>query len=383
MLVSIAKFIPEDEESMSLKEHVSLPVATGVLLFGIPYSISLLVQWMYGWPNKPSYEKYIEAIRPRRIYRLTRAVLGMLKCVQYGKLYFQWRLWYKNADNHKHFKKGISFGRRSNKLDLYYCPNMDQSRAEPTPVVVFVYGGAWGSGDRGMYCLLASQMAKELNAMVVCPDYSTYPKGNVLDMVQDIADSLLWVKENGDMFNIDNVSLALIGHSAGAHLCALTTLFLVNGAKELGIEATKQREITALIKGVAGLSGVYNILDHYRHEKTRGVEYVSPMHKAMGGIENFDYYSPTSTLKTLTDDQLKTVPPFCLIHGTGDGTVPVVSSLKFSDALADLSVKVSLYLLPQVGHTEMVTDLMAPDSNCYHTVYGCIKQVFNKYTGNC
>lgn len=44
----------------------------------------------------------------------------------------------------------------------------------------------------------------------------------------------------------------LIGHSAGAHLCALTTLFLTDGREELFIEASKQRDITLAVKGVIG-----------------------------------------------------------------------------------------------------------------------------------
>lgn len=43
-----------------------------------------------------------------------------------------------------------------------------------------------------------------------------------------------------------------IGHSAGAHLCALTTLFLIDEREELFIEANKQRDITLAIKGVIG-----------------------------------------------------------------------------------------------------------------------------------
>ncbi len=53
---------------------------------------------------------------------------------------------------------------------------MGRSDTAPVPVVVFVYGGAWGSGDRSIYCLLALQMAQELNASVICPDYSIFPK---------------------------------------------------------------------------------------------------------------------------------------------------------------------------------------------------------------
>lgn len=72
--------------------------------------------------------------------------------------------------------KGITFGRRGNKLDLYHPPNVDRYKDAPTPLVVFIYGGAWGSGERYIYCLLARQMAEELSATVICPDYCTYPK---------------------------------------------------------------------------------------------------------------------------------------------------------------------------------------------------------------
>lgn len=55
----------------------------------------------------------------------------------------------------------------------------------------------------------------------------------------------------------------------------------------------------------AGLSGVYDITDHYEHEKVRGVEYISTMHKAMDGVENFEYYSPTARIRKLNKDQLE------------------------------------------------------------------------------
>lgn len=44
----------------------------------------------------------------------------------------------------------------------------------------------------------------------------------------------------------------LIGHSAGAHLCALTALFLIDSREELFIEPSKQRDVTLAIKGVIG-----------------------------------------------------------------------------------------------------------------------------------
>ncbi|XP_046872724.1 probable isoprenylcysteine alpha-carbonyl methylesterase ICMEL2 [Hypomesus transpacificus] len=368
---------------IGLKYHVSLPMAAGALLVGIPYSISLVAQWMYGWPNKPGYKKYIEALKPRRIYCLTRAILETLKYLQYGKLYFQWKSWYKNDKNRKHYEKGITFGRRENKLDLYYPPTAGEPGCKPAPVIVFIYGGAWGSGERAIYCLLAMQMAKELSATVICPDYCTFPKGNVLCMIQDIADCLLWTRENGHKFKFDKDKVILIGHSAGAHLSTLATLFLIEGREELFIEAGKQLEVITAIRGVIGLSGVYNIMDHYEHEQTRAVEFVSTMHKAMNGTENFPYYSPEHILNDFDKENLKRVPPFSLLHGTNDIIVPEASSIRFSELLTSLSIRVSLYLLPKMDHTEIVTDLMGPDRHFYPTVYSCLKQEHCKLVGAC
>ncbi|KAM9392162.1 uncharacterized protein KZ484_003670 isoform 2-T3 [Pholidichthys leucotaenia] len=350
----------------------------GFLFVGLPYAISLAGQWMYGWPDKPGYKKYIEALNPRRTYRLTLATSDFLKYLKYWRLYIQFKSWYKNEEKHKHFEKGITFGRRGNKLDLYHPLNVGKSDNELVPLVVFIYGGAWGSGERSIYCLLGQQMAEELTAVVICPDYSIYPKGNVLAMVQDIADCLVWAQENGRKFNFDKDNIVLIGHSAGAHLCALTALFLADGQEELFMEPSKQQEIIQSIRGIIGLSGVYNIVDHYKHEQKRGIEYVSDMHKAMNGVENFAHYSPTHLLRKLRQDKLNMVPPCSLLHGTNDITVPVESSIKFSELLTSLSVKVSLHLLPGVNHIDVVTDLMASNRHLYHPIYSWIRQELRK-----
>lgn len=75
------------------------------------------------------------------------------------------------------------------------------------------------------------------------------------------------------------------------------------------------------------------------------------------------------------------VPPFALLHGTSDVIVPVESSLKLSELLTSLSRRVSLYLLPGVDHTEIVTDLMYSDRRYYHLVFSCIKMEYRKFLG--
>lgn len=52
------------------------------------------------------------------------------------------------------------------------------------------------------------------------------------------------------------------------------------------------------------MSGVYSIMDHYEHEKKRGIEYVSCMSRAMDGEKNFPYYSPVHIVQNLSEDKL-------------------------------------------------------------------------------
>lgn len=156
----------------------------------------------------------------------------------------------------------------------------------------------------------------------------------------------------------------------------------------------------------AGLSGVYDIMDHYQHEKTRGIEFVSAMHNAMTGVENFPLYSPTCVVKTLSQEKLdrwdtKTssvsvcrlfpffvsvsprLPRFALLHGINDVVVPFESSSKLSEILASRSVKASLHLLPDVSHTDIATDLMLSNRRLYQRIYRIIKQEFRTFMETC
>jgi len=76
--------------------------------------------------------------------------------------------------------QNVRYGSSGNCLDIYF-PVEETARKDEfpklcRPVVVFIYGGSWGTGDKSMYGLLASQLADTLLAVVICPNYSIYPK---------------------------------------------------------------------------------------------------------------------------------------------------------------------------------------------------------------
>lgn len=77
-----------------------------------------------------------------------------------------------------------------------------------------------------MYSLLCCTLSHSLNALVLCPNYSIYPKGYVDDMVLDVSDVITWARLHASAYHADPNKIVLVGHSAGAHLVALTTLEL-------------------------------------------------------------------------------------------------------------------------------------------------------------
>lgn len=69
-----------------------------------------------------------------------------------------------------------TYGRRNQKLDLYFPKSHGAGDDRQLPVVMFAYGGAWGSGNKNMYGFLCSAIANKLDVIVCCPNHSTYPK---------------------------------------------------------------------------------------------------------------------------------------------------------------------------------------------------------------
>jgi acetyl esterase/lipase len=131
------------------------------------------------------------------------------------------------------------------KLDLY-LPK-DQKNF---PVLVFVHGGSWRSGDRSSYPALGNRFAK-LGIAVAVPSYRLMPKNPHPAQIEDVAAAFAWVYKNIPRYGGDSGRIYVAGHSAGGHLVAL-----------LALDDTylKKYDVPmSAIRGVASISGVYDV----------------------------------------------------------------------------------------------------------------------------
>lgn len=116
-------------------------------------------------------------------------------------------------------KRDIKFnGQRA--LDVYYDKD-DTSNLKP--VYVFLYGGAWHSGDKVKFTKFG-QLLETNGYVAVLPNYVLFPYGGFEDMVDDIYKAIQWTFKNIKRYGGDPKRISLSAYSAGSHLTALTLL---------------------------------------------------------------------------------------------------------------------------------------------------------------
>ncbi|NBX02568.1 MAG: alpha/beta hydrolase [Alphaproteobacteria bacterium] len=111
--------------------------------------------------------------------------------------------------------KDIAYGNDARqKLDIY-IPDA-ATPANPSPVIVFYYGGSWQQGSKDDYLFLGESFAT-LGYVTVIADYRLYPQVSFPTFIDDSAQAFGWVHKNIANYNGDENNLFLAGHSAGAY----------------------------------------------------------------------------------------------------------------------------------------------------------------------
>jgi acetyl esterase/lipase len=227
------------------------------------------------------------------------------------------------------------------KLDVY---RPTQPRASPAPVVVFFYGGAWSSGERGDYRFIGQRLAAD-GFTVVIPDYRLHAEAKFPAFLEDGARALRWTQDHIAEFGGDPERLFLIGHSAGAYNAVMLALDRRYGAAA-GFGSER-------IRGVIGLAGPYDFkLD-------------TPLLKSLfGGAADPGDTQPVRFA-------VSGAPPMLLMTGDTDETVRPANSVSLAAHLRAAGTPVELREFPGVSHIDLLLQLSAfwhPRSDAYHAI---------------
>lgn len=92
--------------------------------------------------------------------------------------------------------------------------------AKDLPVLIFIHGGSWKSGNKEIYDFLGSRMARK-EVVTVIIDYPLAPAYQIQSMELAAVQSVVWTRKNIEKFGGDPDQIFISGHSAGGHLAAL------------------------------------------------------------------------------------------------------------------------------------------------------------------
>ena len=144
--------------------------------------------------------------------------------------------------------------------DLAYAPGprggLDVYRPKTArggaPVVVFIYGGGWDTGDRKAYTFVGAALASK-GYVTIIPDYRLYPQVRWPAFLQDNAKAVAWARAHAREYGGDPDKLFLMGHSAGAYDAVMLGLD-PRWLAAVGMEPRRD------LRGVIGLAGPYDFL---------------------------------------------------------------------------------------------------------------------------
>ncbi len=102
-------------------------------------------------------------------------------------------------------------------LEIEYRPN----DANPTPMVLFIHGGSWISGDKNMMRRYQQQVVSAGYGYVSMNYRFIMTGATYLDMLDDIQLVIQFLKDFASDLNVDPTRMAMVGESAGAHLAML------------------------------------------------------------------------------------------------------------------------------------------------------------------
>ncbi len=195
------------------------------------------------------------------------------------------------------------------------------------PIVIMIHGGGWVGGDKQDMSLLYHSLI-ESDFTWFSINYRLAPEHRWPACLEDVQTAIKWVKANASDFKGNPDKIALVGYSAGGHLACLA--------------ATKES-----VQAVVGLAAP---TDHLADSGRRGGA-SECMQKLLDCQKKID----SNVKKKLNDispiNYLSAeLPPYLLIHGTEDRSVPYSQSINFQAGLKKLNVPCDLMTIEGAPH---------------------------------
>jgi acetyl esterase/lipase len=226
-------------------------------------------------------------------------------------------------------------------LDLY-LPAVQAGR--PFPLVVWIHGGAWLMGDKA-WCMAVP--LTQQGFAVASLDYRLSQEAIFPAQLEDCKAAIRWLRAHASEYHLDPGRFGVWGDSAGGHLAALVGV--TGGRPDLEGNVGGYWDQSSGVQAVCDWYGPSDFLHmHDDPGRSNHDAHDSPESLLIGGPiqEHPDWVARANPITYITPD----APPFLIMHGDQDDTVPLNQSILLAEALRQAGVPVTFEIVKGAGH---------------------------------
>jgi len=225
---------------------------------------------------------------------------------------------------------------RVEKADLYLPENFEDGKKYPG--VLIIHGGGWTGGQRdaareinigttlashGYVCMSIDYLLHDAKSDKICWPQNLY----------DCKTAVRWMRANQERLHLDAAHIGVIGGSAGGHLsCMVGVTGPSDGLDPAGPYGEQSCAVNCVVD-MYGPTDVENWKDIAALRQNR--QQAPALYKAFSVLTHLD----------------KEDPPFLILHGTADTTVPLSQSEILAAALKKQGIPYQLEIIKGAPHT--------------------------------
>ncbi|WP_302117998.1 alpha/beta hydrolase [Allorhodopirellula heiligendammensis] len=225
------------------------------------------------------------------------------------------------------------------RLDLYV-----PDASEMLPLLLWIHGGGWQGGSKDGCPPLRAGYPQQGYA-VASIGYRLTGQAPFPAQIEDCKAAIRWLRAHADEYHLDPDRVGVWGSSAGGHLAALI-------GTSGGFEAFDVGENLDQSSGVQAVCDFYGPTDfnvfvttpRYEGHAAAG----SPESKLIGGLvlENPEKVRRVNPITYVDEND----PPFLIVHGRQDATVPLNQSKLLFETLKKAEVSAHFHTIDGAGH---------------------------------
>lgn len=250
-----------------------------------------------------------------------------------------------NVPDNVQLLRDVEFGTGGNiKLKLHII-RPKTTPAEPMPVLVYINGSAWMKDNKD---LAIGRLITAAQRGYFCVTIQVRTSGETVfpGMLEDTKCAVRYLRAKAKDYHIDTDHIGIWGESSGGHLSAMVGLT----AKLKDFDGTGGwPKYSSEVHAVCSMCPAVDVLVAdwpARHNQPGG-----PVFRLLGGNPAEDKKLKDLAIKASPLTYIsKEAPPFYVVHGDADNTVPYTQGKLLYDALKKAGVDATFENVPGGGH---------------------------------